>query len=117
SVTGVEASEVSRLVLPRFPPDSGKIGRVGDAEVLKGSEELAVERVPETHVERGATIGPAPNVEPVRSFGRRSEREQYARLQVVKEAPIRGGLGMMELVDDDDIEHLCVDARRIVGVQ
>lgn len=116
-VARIERAEIGCLVAPCFPANARQVGGVGHPEVLERGQELAVERMPETHVKGGATVGPTSDVEPVGSFRCCGEREENAGLEVIEQAPVRRRFRVVELVDDHHVEHARVELRGIVRVQ
>ncbi len=112
-VAGVEAAELAGLVAATTPRRVD-LGLVGHAEVLERGQELTVEGVPQPHVERGAAIGPLADVEAVGPLGCRGERKQHLGFEAVEHRPIRGGFGVVELVDDDHVERRRLE---VVGAQ
>ena len=75
-----------------------------DSEVLEGAEEAALEGFPQPQLGGDAPVEPLDDAFAVGALGGRGEPEQLLRSQVVEEPPVRRGLGVMELVHDDDVE-------------
>ena len=75
-----------------------------DAEVREGRQALLVDRVPEAQFGGNAIVEPVEQRQAVASLGRRRQTEQLDGLDVLEERPVRGRRGVMELVDDDDVE-------------
>ena len=103
-VAGVDVVELVDVVARRASTRAAQVGVVGDAEVVERAEQVALERVPQPQLGGDAAVEERADVGAVGAFGRRGEAEQLPRLEVVEEAPVGRGLGVVELVDDHDVE-------------
>ena len=77
---------------------------------MERHEQVGVERVPQPQL---VAIRPSKNcldVDAVAAFRRRGQPEQLLRLQVVEQPAVGGRHGVVELVDDDDVEVVGLDA-------
>ena len=81
-----------------------KIGSVGEPEVGERDEPLLLDRVPEPELGGDPAVEPLQHREAVGAFRRRGETKQLDRRHVVEEPCPRLGGGVVELVDDDDLE-------------
>ena len=116
-VAGVDVGQFRDVVPLATPPrDTGQVGGVVDAEVVERREQALLECVPETQLDGDAVAEPAQHVESVGSFGGGGEAEQVLRAEVVEQGLVAGGGGVVELVDDDDVELFGVERCRFVGV-
>ena len=89
------------------------IEAVVDPVVDEGCQPVLVDRIPESELGGDATVEPVEQGEAVAAFRRRRESEELARTEVVQELRVRIGGGVMELVDDDDVERVRVDRRDV----
>jgi hypothetical protein len=103
-VAGVDAVEAGDVVGPALPLDPGQVGAVGDAEVVERAEQVGVEGVPESELGSGPAAEEGPDVDAVAALGGGGEPEQLAGLEAVQQPAVGRGLGVVELVDDDDVE-------------
>ena len=72
------------------------------------------ERVPQPHLVGGATLEPASHVLAVVPFWGGREPEEHARADVSQEPFVGRCLGVVKLVDDDDVEVVGRELRREV---
>ena len=80
-----------------------------DAVVGEGRQVLLVDRVPEPKLGGDSPVEVSEDVKPVASFRRRRKPEQLRRLQMFEKCPVRRCRGVVELVDDHDVEVPWVD--------
>jgi hypothetical protein len=80
-VAGVEVVEVARSVAALARPEAVQVDAVADAEVLKGAEETAADRVPEADLRGDVPVEVVENAEVIGALGGRGEAEQLARAQ------------------------------------
>ncbi len=83
-----------------------------ETEILKRAKETGFERVPKPELRRETAIKPREYVPLVGAFRRRSESEELHGLDMVEEPSIGIGLGVVKLVNDDDLKM-----RRRKGVE
>ena len=114
-VAGVEAVEVGVGVSAGAPVDRGEVGAVGDAEVVERAEQVSGDRVPDAQLSGGAAVEERADVGAVGALGGRGEAEEFTGLKVVEEPSVGGRLGVVELVDDDDIEGIRGDLGDAAG--
>jgi hypothetical protein len=76
------------------------------AKVLKGTQESALESIPQPQFNRDAAIEPRKYASTVGPFWRGSQAEQDPRAQVAQEPLVGGGSGAMELVHYHDVESV-----------
>ncbi len=88
-----------------------------DAEVRERREVLLVDRVPEPELGGDPPVEVAEHVEAVGALGRRGQAEQLDGLQVVEQRLVRRCGGVVELVDDHDVEVCRVDAPDVGAVE
>ena len=81
-----------------------QIGVVVKAEVLERAEQPPLERVPQPQLHRDAAVEPVEDALAVGALRRRGQAEQDLRLQVIQQPSIGRRGGVVELVDDDDVE-------------
>ena len=71
---------------------------------MKRCEQRLVERLPQTNLGRHAPTEPPQDVLAIRALGRCRQSEKYLWLEVLEYPLVRGSRGVMELVDDHDVE-------------
>ena len=110
---GVAVAERLDVVAPAAPPrDVAEVEAVVDAEVEERREVLLVDRVPEPQLGGDAIVEPVQDRQPVAALGRGGEAEQLDGVEVVEHPLVRRGGGVVELVDDHDVEVIGRRARR-----
>jgi hypothetical protein len=120
-VAGVGAVAPVVVVRPALAGDAGEVGVVGEAEVVERDEEVLLQRISQAQPVRRAPTEEITDVEAVAAFRCGRESEQLLRLQVIEQLRVRARAGVVELVDDDDVElrgidpldPLCAKARLI----
>ena len=103
---GEGAEVVSLSPLPRH---LGQVKTIMNAEVGERHEVLLVDGVPHPQLGRDPSIEVPQHVEPVSSFGRGRETEQFDWRHVIEKRPVRPSGRVVELVDDDDVEVAWVE--------
>ena len=103
-VAGVQRVQRGDVVAPAGPGDRGEIGSVVDAEVVEGTQQVLVEGVPQPQLGGGPAVEERPDVDPVATLGSRGQAEQLDRGEAVQQPAVARGLGVVELVDDHDVE-------------
>jgi hypothetical protein len=103
-VHGAEGVDV--VAAPASPRDAPQVETVVDPEVHERGKMLLVDRVPEPKLRRHAIVEPLQDRKAVTALGRRGEAEQLPRTKMVEHPRVRGRGGVVELVDDDDVEVL-----------
>ncbi len=105
------------VVAPSAPPrDVGEVEPVVDPEVHERHQPLLIDSVPQPQLRGDAVIEPVEHRQPVAALGRGGEAEQLDRGHEVEQALIRRCGGVVELVDDHDVEVIGIevlDARRV----
>lgn len=114
-VAAVEVAELLARVAPATPADRREVGAVGDAEVLERHQEALVYRLPEAQLNRGPAAEPVGDVAPVETLRRGGQAEQLARLQPLEEPLVACRGGVMELVDDKDVEGVGIEPLDSLG--
>lgn len=72
---------------------------------MEGAEQVVLEGLPQPHFGGDAAVEELVlDVEPVHPLRGRRQTQQLPRLEMVDDPPICGGRGVVELVDDDDVE-------------
>jgi hypothetical protein len=105
AVGKVPSRELVAVVAPAaFPRDVVEVDRVLHAEVLERREQSLLERVPQPHLVGGAPVEPAADILAIVALGGGGEPEQHARANVCQQTVVGGRLGVVEFVDDDDVE-------------
>jgi len=79
------------------------------AEAVEGREQVLLEGVPEAQLVGHAVVEPAQHALAVGALGGRGEAEQTPRAEVAEQAGVAGGLGVVELVDHDDLVEVGVE--------
>ncbi len=100
------------VAAPSTPRDVAEVEAVVDAEVQERREVLLVDRVPQAQLGRDAVVEPVQDREAVAAFRCGGEAEQLDGSEVVEDPVVRGGGGVMELVDDHDVEVVGRQVRR-----
>ena len=88
-VAGVHVRELALVVAAAGPADAAQVRAVGDSEVVERAEQVGAERVPEPQLRCGAAAEERADVDAVGAFGCGREAEQFARGQVIEDAPVR----------------------------
>jgi hypothetical protein len=78
---------------------------------------LLVNCIPQAQLGGDAVVEPVQDREAVAALRRCGEPEQLDGLEVVEHSLVRRGSGMVELVDDDDVEVIGREGREVVGVE
>ena len=112
-VAGIEPPELGEIVAGAPPFDVGQVGAIVHPEVLKGRQQALLERFPQAHLVGGPPVEPAPHIAPIVSLGRRREAKQDDGAEMGEQALIGRRLGVMELVDDHDIEAARIDGTEV----
>ena len=99
-----DAFELGGDISTALEADAPEVSSVTHAEVVKRAEQSLIERLPEPHLGGDAIVEPVHDLLAVRSLGRRSQADEHPRLQVLEQPRVCVCLGVVELVDDDDIE-------------
>ena len=103
---GQRVRVVAGAALPRHV---GQVGSVVHAEVRERHQVLLVDRVPHPQLGRDPSVEVAQHVEAVGALGCGGHAEELSRLQAFEEHLVRGRGGVMELVDDHDVEVRGID--------
>ena len=101
---------VSGAALPR---NVTQIRAVVDAEVRERHEILLVDRVPHAELGRDPSVEIPQDVEAVSAFWRGGHAKELSRRYAFQKRLVRWRRGVMELVDDDDIEMRRVESIRV----
>ena len=109
-VAGVQLREVGVGVAAAGPAHAGEVRAVGDAEVLEGDQELAVEGVPEAKLGSDRAVEIAEQRLAVEALGGRGEAEQDVRAKEGDQALVGLGRRVVALVEDDVDEVVGRDA-------
>jgi len=106
-VGGVDRVQLGEIVSAPLPLDSTEVRVVGDPEVVERTQQFGLERVPQPQLDRCPVPEHRPDIEAVATFRGRGETQQLPRTNLREESPVAGGLRVVELVDDDDVEGGC----------
>ena len=106
-----QVRQLAQVVGPSLPVHPGQIHAIGDGEVVERSQQVGLQRVPQPQLGCGPPLEEGAHVEPIAAFGGSGEPEQLPWRQVIEDAPVGARLGVVELVDHDDV----VGVRRQVG--
>ena len=79
------------------------------------TEVMALDPVVDSSLEDQVLLTEAEKIGAVRSFGRGSEPEKEFRLEVIDEATVGARRGVVELVDDDVVEVLRPEPRKMIN--
>ena len=101
-----EVAQLLRRVPAATPGQLAQVRAVSDAEVLERDEEALIDCLPQPQLDGDSMVEPLGDVAAIEPLRRCRQTEQFPRLQVVEEPVIAVGGGVMELVDDDDIERV-----------
>ena len=71
---------------------------------MEGAQQVRPEGVPETELGCGAIAEERPHVNAVGPFRCGGQAQQFHWLEVIDDSPVRRRFGMVELIDDDDLE-------------
>ncbi len=91
---------------------SAQVEAVVDAEVEERGEVLLVDGVPQAQLGGDAIVEPVQDRQAVAALGGGGQAEQLDRVEVVEHPLVRGGRGVVELVDDHDVEVIGRRGRR-----
>ena len=105
------------VAAPSRPGDVAQVEAVVDAVVGEGREVLLVDGVPHAEFGGNPVVEPVKDGEAVAAFGRRRQSKKLHRLHVVENGVVGRSLGVMELVDDHDIEVAWVEVPEASRVQ
>ncbi len=100
-VDPLEARDVVRTALPL---EAAEVDVVVDAEVVEGHEQVGGECRPQPQLVGSAPVEERPDVDAVGALRRGGQSEQLDRRQVVEQTAVGRRLGVVELVDDHDVE-------------
>ena len=110
---GVGGAQRLDVVAAAPPPrDVPEVEPIVDAEVEEGREVLLVDRVPQPQLGGDAIVEPVQDRQAVAALGCRGQAEQLDRVDVVEQPAVRRRSGVVELVDDDDVEVVGRQRRR-----
>ena len=99
------------------PRNVAEVESVVNTVVGEGREELLVDRIPQPKLRSDASIEEAENVESIGALGSRREPEQLARIEVLEDPFVTRRRRMVELVDDNDVEVLWIEAAEAGSVE
>ena len=104
-VGGVDVREGSDVVAGA-PPEGHlpEVEAVVDAVVGERHEVLLIDGVPDAQLGGDAPVEEVLDVEPVGTFRCGRQAEQFPRLKSFEQCPVGRRSGVVELVDDDDVE-------------
>jgi hypothetical protein len=105
-IAGEDVAQFRGLITAASPSHPGEIDVIVDTEVVKGAEELAVQRLPESDLCRDSPVEPLEYASAVGSFGGRCEAEQFRWGETAKQFFVRARSRMMKFVDDHDLEMI-----------
>ena len=112
-VGGVDVGEGGDVVAGApFPRHLPQVEAVVDAVVVERHEVLLIDGVPQAQLGGDASVEEVQYGEAVGAFRGGGEAEQLPRAELLEEGPVRRRSGVVELVDDDDVEVRRVDRRR-----
>ena len=103
-VTGVDILQRCDVVPATAPLDVRQVGAVVKAEVLERTEQAPLERVPQPQLHRNSTVEPLKDALAVGALRCCGEAKQNLGFQMIQQASIGRRGGVVELVDDDDVE-------------
>ena len=116
-VAGVQAVQLVNVVRTAGESQPAEIHTVGDPEVVEWNKQVCAERVPQPQLARHATLEERlGHVHPVGPLRCRGEPKEFSGGVVVEDPSVRRGLGMMELVDDDDVEVVARPSLELAGL-
>ena len=116
--TGVHvAQRLDVITLAPTPRNLGQVESVVDAVVHERAQPLLVDGIPEPKFGGDAVVEPMQDRQIIAAFGSRCQPQEFAGLDVVEQPPIRRGRGMVELIDDDDVEVIGREVLQVAGVQ
>lgn len=101
-VGGAEGVDV--VAPASLPGDVAQVEAVVDAEVHEGRQLLLVDGVPQAQLGGDAVVEPVEDGQAVAPLGGGGEAEQLDGGEVVEHLRVRGGGGVVELVDDHHVE-------------
>ncbi len=106
-VAGVEVAQLRGVVVAALPLQLAEVDVVRDAEVVERHQQIGVQGVPEAQFAGGAAVEELlGDVDAVAAFRRRGQSEELLRLQVVQQPAVGGRHGVVEFIDDDDVEEV-----------
>src|SRR5262249_22831369 len=111
------AQRLDVVAPPAAPGNISEVEAVVDAEVEERRQVLLVDRIPEPQLRRNAVVEPVEDRQAVAALGSGGEPEQLDGNEVVKYSRVRGGRGMVKLVDDDNVEMLGREVGEVAGVE
>ena len=110
---GVGVAQRVDVVAAATPPrDVAQVEAVVDAEVQERRQVLLVDGVPEPKLGGDAIVEPVQDRQPVAAFRGCGQAEQLDGREVVEDPLVRRRGGVVELVDDHDVEVIRRQARR-----
>ena len=84
---------------------------------MERNKQVCAERVPQPQLARHATAEELlSHVHPVGPLGCRGEPKEFPGGEVIEDLSVRRRLGMMELVDDDDVEVIAPPSLELAGL-
>ena len=106
-VGGVDAGEGGDVVVALAPVDMREVCLIADAEVVERAEQVGLECFPQAQLGGGAAVEPlVAYIDAVAALGGGGEAEEFGGGQVIEDAAVRRGLGVVELVDHDHLEGI-----------
>ena len=112
--SGVQVRQLRRVVSgPTTPGHGGEVSRVVDTEVVEGREQSLFEGIPQSQFDSDPAVEPTEDVEPVRPLRSCRETQKVRGLQVIEERGVGIGGGVVELIDDHDVELRRVDVAEV----
>jgi hypothetical protein len=112
-VRRVEVLELSHVVAAARPRDAGEVGLVVQPEVMERAQQAAFERLPQAQLDRNAPIEPVQHALAVSAFRCGGQAHEVLRAEVIQEPFVGGCRGVVELVDDDDVERIRLETRQL----
>ena len=97
------------------PGDVAVVDLVRDAEVLEAAEEVLLDALDEVAAVDEVLLAEGEEVAAVGALRGGGEAEQELRAEVVDEAPVGRGRGVVELVHDDVVEGVAGEALEVGG--
>ena len=110
-VARVNVGELVLVVPATSPADAAQIRAVGHRKVVERAQQIRAEGIPEAQLRSRATAEEGADVHAVSALRRCRQSEQLGRREVVDDAPVGHGLGMVKLIDHHDVEGIRRDVR------
>ena len=115
---GVGVGQRLDVVAATAPPRNlAEVETVVDAEVEERRQVLLVDRVPQPQLGGDAIVEPLQDRQTVAAFRRGGEAEQLDGSEMVEHPFVGGRCGVMELVDDHDVEVIGGQRVEVGGMQ